>query len=90
MNRIVGYKEVTADGLAGVDVWHGYFIRETAGFAARVEIRDGSATGTILGAWDLAANEEVPIEVWDTGIATAGGIWVEIASGAAAVVVYGV
>ncbi len=85
--------EVTASGFAQTPDGNNllrfvaYSMRETGGAAATVNIRDGGASGTILEARDLAANEEVPIT--EVGNLVTGGVYVQIASGTAAVVIFG-
>jgi len=65
--------------------WYcGYTVRETAGAAAIVRVYDGtSASGRFLGQVTLAANGECEI-VHPRGVRAAGGVFVDIVSGAVA------
>lgn len=85
----VGYAVRTTDGLASAfTVLHGFHV--DAGAAAVVEIRDGSAAGAILATSRLgAAGDDGPF-FFERGIATQGGVWVEVVSGTPTVTVYGV
>jgi hypothetical protein len=89
MQAPVGVLNRTTDGLVGsFRTLYGFHVDAAA--AAEVQIRDGSATGTLIASSRLgAAGDDGPF--WfDRGIATAGGIWVEVVSGAPTVAVYGV
>lgn len=90
----VAHTQRTTDGLAAKD---GVNLRTLFGFhvdadgPAEVQIRDGSATGDIIATSRLAtAADDGPFWFGPQGIATAGGIWVEIVSGSPTVTVYGV
>lgn len=82
----------TTDGLVQIDsqtlgTFHG--AQMTAAAAAVAEIRDGGATGDLLFTLRLAAagEDETPF-FSERGIATKGGIWVEVVSGTPTVTVY--
>lgn len=89
MQGPVGCETRTTDGLAGTfTVLHGFSVDAAA--AAVVEIRDGSASGKILATGRVSASALPDRAFFERGIATAGGIWVEIVSGTPTVSVYGV
>lgn len=78
----------TTSGLAsGLSTFHGFHV--DAGAAAQVEIRDGSAGGKILATCRLGAAGEKGPFFFERGIATAGGIFVQIVSGTPSVTVFG-
>lgn len=88
MSGPVAAEVKTADGLTSFGVFHGFHV--DAGAAAEVQIRDGSASGTILATSRLgAAGDDGPF-FFERGVATAGGVFVEIVSGTPTVTVYGV
>ncbi len=81
----------TTDGLVAVEginptTYHGAHV--DAGAAAEVQIRDGSATGTILWTLRLTAAGNGDDQFRERGIGCAGGIWVEVVSGTPTVTVY--
>jgi hypothetical protein len=81
----------TTDGLVTVEGYtpknfHGAQINAAA--AAVVEIRDGSAAGQIIATLRLGAAGEDETPSYESGIATANGIWVEVVSGTPSVTVY--
>ncbi|OHV46607.1 hypothetical protein BBK14_01805 [Parafrankia soli] len=67
--------------LAAVGVYRGICLRETAGAAAAVRVYDNpsAASGTVIGAFTLAANASVDVVhdgIWVTGV------YVDVISGA--------
>jgi len=62
----------------------GWSLRETAGAAAYVEIRVGSATGKIIGEIAFTANADRTKWFGPNGVASEGQLWVEIVSGTVA------
>lgn len=68
---------------SGVSVLRGWTIRETSGAAvARVKMHAGNSTsGAVVGEVSLAANGAETIWL-DDGIACAGGIYVDVITGA--------
>lgn len=82
----------TTDGLAQFDghtprTLHGFHV--DAGAAAEVQIRDGSAGGTIIATSRLgAAGDDGPFWFGDRGITVANGVWIEVVSGTPTVTVY--
>lgn len=82
-----GVANRTADGLTGFTVFGGFAAKATA--ACEFEIRDGSAGGALLASARTAAAGDIPPVCLVPGVATAGGVWVEIVSGAVTVAVYG-
>ncbi len=77
-------KAFTADGqiLSAGAIYRGFAVRETAGSTAEIRIYDGTSTsGTFIGGTTLAANAQVTTIV-DGGLWCAGGIYVDVVSGA--------
>lgn len=68
--------------LATAGVYRGVCLRETAGSTAAVRVYDNAsaASGTVIGAFTLAANGSV--DVVHDGIYVTGGIYVDVISGA--------
>lgn len=63
--------------------WRGFAIRESAGAAAVVNFRSGSATGDILWPLNLAADEAAGIILGsgEDAIDSTAGMYVEVVSG---------
>lgn len=72
---------ITADSLHAYDHIWGFSIRENAGAAAQVNLRDGAVDGQILVTIPLAANEGVTA-VFPRTLPFLSGVYVEVASGA--------
>lgn len=61
----------------GILTYRGISVRETAGAAATVTVREGSATGEILDTIGLAANESTR-ELYPEGVACYGDLCVVV------------
>lgn len=87
---IAEFDAATAGELSSVKKMSGYFFEETATLAgaARVELRDGSATGTLLDVIILAADGYKPRD-FTVPIAARDGIYVLVVSGTVSGCVYG-
>lgn len=85
---VLGYEVRSTNGLVAFTRYHGFHL-EAAG-ACEVRIRDGSATGAVLGGLTLAAAGRGGPGPLPAGVATANGIWVEVVSGTPSVTVFGV
>lgn len=73
-----------ANGLVAVSgdtprILYGWSFRATT--AGVIRFRDGAVTGQILGSYQAALDEEIVEGPWTRGVATANGIFVEVASG---------
>lgn len=90
MGGPVGAEVRTSDGLIpNFRTFHGFSVDATV--AGVVEFRDGSATGKVLAVVRIGgASGGYDVRFFERGIATAGGIWVQIVSGTHTVTVYGV
>lgn len=66
-----------------IAVWRGFAIRESAGAAAVVNFRNGTATGDMLWPLNLAADEAAGILLpsGDDAIESPAGVYVEVVSG---------
>ena len=81
----------TTSGLCTVEGYtprnyHGAHLDATT--AAVVEIRDGGASGQILDTLRVGAAGEDSTPTYENGVATAGGIYVNVVSGTVTVTVY--
>lgn len=88
--QIAEFDAATAGELSSVKKVSGYFFEETAAVAAaaRVELRDGSATGTLLDVIILAADGYKSRD-FTVPIAARNGVYVHVVSGTATGCVYG-
>ncbi len=75
------------DGLTGLRVFGGFAAKATT--ACEFEIRDGSAAGALLASGRTAAAGDVAPVTLARGVATAGGVYVEIVSGTVTIAVFG-
>lgn len=80
--RAVAYS-ATGAVRAASGIVRGYLVHETAGAAARVHIYDNAsaASGTLIGAATLAANEAVDVDI-DDGLWVENGVYVSVVAGA--------
>jgi hypothetical protein len=85
------YAAVTASGQTSIKNLHGWNFAENAGTpaAARVLLRDGSASGAILADIRLAASGFDVQSALDVRIQGASGLYVEVNAGTVRGAVYG-
>ena len=81
----IGVDQVIA-GTPNGCIYHGVCLRETAAAAVILQVRQGSATGKILGEVSLAASGTLDIYYAENGIWCDGQIYVEKVSGTGTVV----